>query len=82
MLAALGVILIVVGAIVAFAVDASADGVDLAMIGYILIAGGAALLLAAAVKGAAWQSRRTSGMRVEKHVSADGQHVVENVETN
>jgi len=78
----LGIILIVVGAIVAFAVDVAADGVDLTVVGYILIAGGVASLLAAAVKGAAWQSRTDSAMHVEKHVSSDGRHVVEEVETN
>ena len=82
MFAVLGVILIVVGAIVAFAVEASADGVDLSVVGFILIAGGVALLLAAAVKGAAWQSRTGMNMRVEKHVTADGKHAVEEVQTN
>ena len=82
MFVVLGIILIVVGAIVAFAVEASADGVDLSVIGFILIAGGVASLLAAAVKGAAWQSRTGMNMRVEKHVSSDGKHAVEEVMTD
>lgn len=78
----LGIILVVIGAVIAFAVDASADGVDLAVIGYILIAGGVASLLAAAVQGAAWQSRTKSGMHVETHMSSDGRHFVEDVQTD
>ena len=82
MFVVIGIILIVVGAVVAFAVEASADGVDLAVFGYILMAGGVASLLAAAVQGAAWQSRTKTAMRVEQHVSADGRHVVEDVRTD
>lgn len=78
----LGILLIVIGAIVAFAIDAAAEGVDLAVVGYILIAGGVVSLLAAAFKGAAWESRNKTAMRVEKHVSSDGQHVVEDVRTD
>lgn len=82
MFVVLGIVLLVVGAIVTFAIDATADGVDLAVIGYILMAGGVASLLAAAVKGAAWQSRSNSKMHVEKHMSSDGQHFVEDVQTD
>lgn len=82
MFVVLGIILLVVGAIVTFAIEASADGVDLAVVGYILMAGGVASLLAAAVQGAAWQSRSNSKMHVEKHMSSDGQHFVEDVQTD
>ena len=82
MFVVLGIILLVVGAIVTFAIDASVDGVDLVVIGYILMAGGVASLLAAAVQGAAWQSRSNSKMHVEKHRSSDGQHFVEDVRTD
>lgn len=82
MFVVLGIILLVVGAIVTFAIDATADGVDLVVIGYILMAGGVASLLAAAVQGAAWQSRSNSKMHVEKHMSSDGQHFVEDVRTD
>ncbi len=82
MFVVLGIILIVVGAIITFAVETSADGVDLDVLGYILMAGGVAALLAAAVKGAAWQSRTNTKMHVEKHVSSDGNHFVEDVQTD
>jgi len=82
MFVVLGIVLLVVGAIITFAIDATADGVDLAVIGYILMAGGVASLLAAAVTGAAWQSRSKSKMHVEKHTSSDGQHFVEDVQTD
>jgi vacuolar-type H+-ATPase subunit I/STV1 len=41
----LGVFLVVVGAILTFAVDASVDFVNLDMVGYILMAGGAVVIL-------------------------------------
>jgi hypothetical protein len=76
-MAALGIILIVAGAIVAFAIDRAVDGVDLVMLGYILMAGGALALIAAAVRGAIWKSRSNTEFHTERHVSADGQHYVE-----
>ena len=60
MLAAFGIILIVAGAIVTFAVDASVSGVDLQALGYILMGGGALALLAAAIQAAGWASMRNS----------------------
>ncbi|MAT06539.1 MAG: hypothetical protein CL424_15985 [Acidimicrobiaceae bacterium] len=77
MLAAFGIILIVAGAIVTFAVDASVSGVDLQALGYILMGGGALALLAAAIQAAGWASMRNSKLHTERHVSADGQHYVE-----
>lgn len=41
----LGVVLIVVGAILAFAVSASVSGIDLVMIGWILMGAGVLILL-------------------------------------
>ena len=77
MFAALGIILLVAGAILTFAVDRQAEGVDLAAIGWILMAGGAAALVVAMIQGAGWMSMSKNRTRHEKHVSPDGQHVVE-----
>jgi hypothetical protein len=81
-MAALGIFLIVVGAIVAWGVDAVVEGFDLQAIGYILIAGGAVALAVAAIRGLGWMSMTNTKMRSERHVSADGQHVVEQTETH
>ena len=77
MLAILGILLIVAGAILAFAIDRSADGVDLQVIGWIIMGGGALALLVAAIQGLGWMSMGNSKMHTERHVSADGTHVVE-----
>ncbi len=76
-MAALGVILIVAGAIVSFAIDRAGDGVDLVVLGYILMAGGALALIAAAIRGAVWKSSSTTEFHTERHTSPDGQHYVE-----
>ncbi len=76
-MAALGIILIVAGAIVAFAVDNSVNGVDLQILGYILMAGGAIALIAALIRGAGWMSARRTDFVTERHASPDGQHYVE-----
>jgi len=77
MLAALGIILLVIGAIVTFAIDRQAEGVDVAAIGWILMAGGGLALLAAMIKGAGWMSTTNSKVHTERHVSDDGRHYVE-----
>jgi hypothetical protein len=81
-MAALGIILIIAGGIVAWGVDAAVDGFDLQAIGYILMAGGAIALLVAAIQAAGWMSRSNRQMRTERHVSADGNHLVEETETH
>ena len=81
MLAIFGILLLVAGAIVTFAVDAAAEGVDLEALGYILMAGGALSLLAAAVKGAGWMSMSNTKMHTERHMSEDGRHYVEETQT-
>jgi uncharacterized membrane protein YedE/YeeE len=78
----LGIVLVVAGAILTFAVETTADGVNLDVIGLILMAGGVAAFVAAAVQGAAWQSRSNTKMHVEKHLSSDGRHFVEDVQTD
>jgi hypothetical protein len=77
MFAALGVILLVAGAILTFAVDRQAEGVDLDAIGWILMAGGAGSLLISLFVGASWWSTRGMRAHTERHVSADGATVVE-----
>jgi len=79
MFAVLGIVLLVAGAILTFAVEKSADGVDLEAIGWILMAGGALSLLAGIIQGAGWMSARRTNMVTERHVSNDGQHFVEEV---
>jgi hypothetical protein len=79
MFAVFGIILLVAGAILTFAIDRSADGVDLVAIGWILMLGGGLSLLAALIQGAGWMTMRNTKYHTERHVSPDGQHVVEDV---
>jgi hypothetical protein len=85
MFAALGIILLVAGAILTFAIDRQADGVDLAAIGWIMMAGGGLSLLVALIQGAGWLSmnntRNTTEVHTERHASADGRHYVEDTHT-
>lgn len=81
MFAALGVLLLVAGAILTFGVDQAVDGADLATIGYILMLGGGLSLVIGAIQGAGWLSMSKNHMRSERHVSSDGQHVVEETHT-
>lgn len=82
MFAALGIILIVGGAIIAFAIDTAVDNVDLQAVGYIMMAGGAVSLLVAAIQGLGWMSRSNRKFETERHMSADGQHYVEETHTS
>lgn len=81
MFAALGIILLVAGAILTFAVDQAVDGADLAAIGWILMAGGGLALIIAMIQGAGWMSMSKTAMRTERHVSDDGRHQVEETHT-
>jgi len=58
----LGIFLLVVGAVLAFAVDATVAGVDLALVGWILMAGGllAIVLSFATTRRGGYSSRRVS----------------------
>ncbi len=79
----LGIFLIVVGAILTFAVHTSVSGVDLALIGWILMAGGLLAIILSLVMGrgrpgGGYSARRTSttdprtGSRVDDiHVDPD-----------
>jgi hypothetical protein len=77
MFVGLGVILLVLGGILAFAVNESLEGIDLVMVGWILIAGGVLSLVIGAIQGLGWMTARRTQMRTERHMSDDGQHYVE-----
>jgi hypothetical protein len=81
-MAALGIFLIIAGAIVVWGVEAVVEGFDLQAIGYILMAGGAIALLVAAVRAAGWMSMNNRKMRTERVASPDGTHFVEQTETH
>ena len=72
-MAALGVILFVVGAILTWGLELAVDGADLGTIGVILMVAGVVAFLAGLVSGGGFGAR----YRTERHVSADGRHVVE-----
>ncbi|HWL41721.1 MAG TPA: DUF6458 family protein [Ilumatobacter sp.] len=80
MYAALGLLLLVGGAILTFAIDRAVDGANLETIGWILMGGGALALIIAAIQGAGWMSMSSRRTRVERHVSPDGNHVYEDQE--
>ena len=82
MLVRIGIILVIVGAIITFAIDAAVEGVDLKAVGFILMAGGGLALVAGAIKGAGMMSMGDKKMRSERHVSPDGNHVVEESEVS
>jgi hypothetical protein len=65
MLAALGIILLAAGLIVTFALDRSAEGIDLIATGWILMAGGGLALLGAMIQdaGSAAEPRRSANGR-------------------
>jgi len=56
MFAALGIMLLVAGAIVTFGIDRSTDGVDVLAVSRILMAGGALSLLVSMIQSAGWRS--------------------------
>jgi hypothetical protein len=80
--AALGILLIVGGAIIAFGIESAVDNVNLEAVGYILMAGGAVSLLVAAIQGLGWMSRSNRRFETERHMSADGTHYVEETHTH
>jgi hypothetical protein len=76
-MAALSLILLAAGAVLAFAVSAAVDGVDLVAVGVILMVVGGVGLIASLIHGTWFGSR----IRSERHVSADGRTVVEDTST-
>ncbi len=77
MLVAFGIVLTIAGAVLTFAIDTQVENVDLAMIGWILMAGGVVSVVAGAIRGASFMSMGKQKFQHERHVSNDGQHVVE-----
>jgi hypothetical protein len=75
-MAAIGIVLIALGAVLRYAVTAEASGVDLDVVGIILMATGGVGFVLGLFEG---KFRKN---RVERHVSTDGQHVVEESETS
>lgn len=71
-MAALGIVLIVIGAILAWGINVFVEGADLEVIGVILMAAGVIAFIGGLFTGA-WGSR----IRSERHVSSDGRHQVE-----
>ncbi len=80
MLVGIGIVLVVAGAIIGFAVDTAIDGVDLKAVGLIMIGGGVLSLLIAGIQAAGWMSMNNRKMRSERHMSPDGKHYVEESE--
>jgi hypothetical protein len=80
MYAVLGLILLVVGAILTFAIQETVEEANLEVIGWILMGAGALALLIAAIRGAGWMSMTGRQAHSERHVSSDGRHVVEHEE--
>jgi len=77
-MAALGIILLVAGAIIAFAINAAVDNVNLVIVGWILMGAGALSLIIGLVRTLGTANRHSVA---ERHVSADGRHVVEESKT-
>lgn len=82
MFAALGIILLIGGAILTFAINEAVEGVDLEMIGWIMMGGGALSLLVAAIQAAGWMSMSSTKVHSERHTTADGRHYVEEIRTD
>jgi hypothetical protein len=74
-MAAIGLVLVALGAVLRYAVTAEASGVDLDVVGLILMATGGVGFLLGLFEG---RFRRN---RSERHVSADGRHIVEESES-
>lgn len=77
MLVALGIVLAVAGAILVWAVEREAEGLDLHDLGWILIVGGGISVLFGLIQSGMWWSSRSTRSVTERHVSPDGEHYVE-----
>jgi hypothetical protein len=75
-MAGIGLVLVALGAVLRYAVTAEATGVDLDVVGVILMATGAVGFVLGLFEGKFRKSR------TERHVSTDGGHVVEQSETS
>ena len=77
MFAALGIMLLVAGAIVSFAINEPADGVDLMAAGWILMAGGGLAFLVSLIHGAGSVSEQRTTIGAGRAASANGRWMVE-----
>ena len=73
----LGILLLAIGAVMAFATDVTVEGFDIETIGLILMAVGMLAVILATVQGHFWGFRT----RTERTASTDGTHVVEQTRT-
>lgn len=71
MFAAFGIVLLMVGAALTFAVEREVEGVDLQLVGWILMAGGGAALIASMVRFAALGTIASPDRRPDRHVDRD-----------
>lgn len=73
---AIGIVLVAIGAILRYAVTADASGIDLDMVGLILMVTGGVGFVLGLFEG---KFRKN---RVERHTSTDGTHVIEQSESS
>lgn len=73
---AIGIVLVAIGAILRYAVTADASGIDLDMVGLILMVTGGVGFVLGLFEGKFRKSR------VERHTSTDGTHVIEQSESS
>ncbi len=69
----LSLMLIAIGAILAFAITANVEGIDIDVVGIILLIVGIVGLIVAVVQDSVPQMRS----RRDRYISADGRHIVE-----
>jgi vacuolar-type H+-ATPase subunit I/STV1 len=72
MFAGLGLLLLIAGAIVTFAVERESDNVDLQALGWILMIAGAVSMLIGLITWSAWWGSRKTRALHEVHVTPDG----------
>jgi hypothetical protein len=72
MFVGLGLLMVLAGAIVTFAVERESESVDLEALGWILMIAGAASMLIGLITWAAWWGNRRTRALHEVHVTPDG----------
>ncbi len=77
MFAGLGLLLLVAGAIVTFALERESDDINLEALGWILMVAGAVSMLIGLITYTAWWGSRRSHAQREVHATADGGFVEE-----
>jgi hypothetical protein len=82
MFAGFGVVLLIAGAVLRWGIHHHTNGVDWAVIGAILMAGGALSLAIAAVSAAGFMSMGRRRVHTERRTAPDGSLVVEDVKAD